>query len=192
MWIITLTGAICLAFANIDKIQRFKGAGFEAEMKNVVKEAYATIEMLKKIGKPIIINSINNLTWAGRIGAYESIDLLNKIKIIKDLENISKEINVFDNELEDYIKQFYLLHGRDFLRTIDNTLRDSQEYRSNKETIGKFIENRDTELPNINKIRDLLKPFITDNNKLIIESVLIKYEEYLANINTNALTRRLN
>ena len=31
--------AIGMAFANIDKIQRFKGAGFEAEMKQAVEKA---------------------------------------------------------------------------------------------------------------------------------------------------------
>jgi hypothetical protein len=33
MGLCTLAGAIALAFTNIDKIKRFKGAGFEAEMK---------------------------------------------------------------------------------------------------------------------------------------------------------------
>lgn len=49
MGIIVVAGAIGLAFLNIDKIQRFKGAGFEAEMKRAVEEANATIEQLREV-----------------------------------------------------------------------------------------------------------------------------------------------
>lgn len=49
MGIIVAAGAICLSFLNIDKIERFKGAGFEAEMKKVVAEANATIEQLREV-----------------------------------------------------------------------------------------------------------------------------------------------
>lgn len=49
MGIIVVAGAISLAFINIDKIQRFKGAGFEAEMKRAVEEANATIEQLREV-----------------------------------------------------------------------------------------------------------------------------------------------
>ncbi len=49
MWLIVLAGATVLTFANIEKIQRFKIAGFEAEMKKVVQEANATIEQLRSV-----------------------------------------------------------------------------------------------------------------------------------------------
>ncbi len=49
MGFIIVAGAIALAFLNIDKIQRFKGAGFEAEMKRAVEEANATIEQLREV-----------------------------------------------------------------------------------------------------------------------------------------------
>ena len=39
MGLCTLAGAIALAFANIDKLKRFKGAGFEAEMKEAQFQA---------------------------------------------------------------------------------------------------------------------------------------------------------
>lgn len=49
MGIIVVAGGIALAFLNIDKIQKFKGAGFEAEMKRAVEEANATIEQLREV-----------------------------------------------------------------------------------------------------------------------------------------------
>jgi hypothetical protein len=44
-------GGIAAAFINLDKIQRFKGAGFEAEMKKAVEEVYATTENVRQIIK---------------------------------------------------------------------------------------------------------------------------------------------
>lgn len=49
MGLIIVAGAIGLAFLNTDKIQRFKGAGFEAEMKKAVEDANATIEQLRNV-----------------------------------------------------------------------------------------------------------------------------------------------
>ena len=49
MGLIIVAGAIFLAFLHIDKIQKFKGAGFEAEMKQAVKEANATVKQLREV-----------------------------------------------------------------------------------------------------------------------------------------------
>lgn len=49
MGIIVVAGAIALSFLNIDKIQKFKGAGFEAEMKRAVEEANATLDQLREV-----------------------------------------------------------------------------------------------------------------------------------------------
>lgn len=47
MGLIILAGSLSIAFLNIHHIQRFKGAGFEAEMRQVVQEAHATVEQLR-------------------------------------------------------------------------------------------------------------------------------------------------
>jgi hypothetical protein len=60
MGIAVVAGAVAAAFINIDKIQQFKGAGFDAEMKKVVEETHATVEILKKLGKPLIISILVN------------------------------------------------------------------------------------------------------------------------------------
>lgn len=49
MGIIVAAGALCIAFLNLDRFQSFKGAGFEAEMKRVVDEAYASIDEVRNI-----------------------------------------------------------------------------------------------------------------------------------------------
>jgi hypothetical protein len=49
MALIIVASAIALAFINIDRIQKFKGGGFEAEMREVIKEASATIDQLRDV-----------------------------------------------------------------------------------------------------------------------------------------------
>lgn len=49
MGLIVIAGAISIAFLNIDRIQKFKGAGFEAEMRQAVEQAHATVEQLRTL-----------------------------------------------------------------------------------------------------------------------------------------------
>jgi len=49
MALIIVASAIALAFINIDRIQKFKGGGFEAEMREVLEEAAATIDQLRDV-----------------------------------------------------------------------------------------------------------------------------------------------
>jgi hypothetical protein len=87
MGIFVLAAGIGLAFANIDKIQRFKGAGFEAEMRKAVEEAYATTESLKAIAKPLILSNLSNLIYAGRWGGMNS-DKKHTIK--KEMDKLAR------------------------------------------------------------------------------------------------------
>lgn len=47
MGLIIAAGAIAISFLNIDRIQRFKGAGFEAEMRQAVEHVHATVDQLR-------------------------------------------------------------------------------------------------------------------------------------------------
>jgi hypothetical protein len=47
MGLIIAACSISIAFLNLDRIQKFKGAGFEAEMRQAVEEAHATVEQLR-------------------------------------------------------------------------------------------------------------------------------------------------
>jgi len=49
MGLIIAACSISIAFLNLDRIQKFKGAGFEAEMRQAVEEAHATVEQLRTL-----------------------------------------------------------------------------------------------------------------------------------------------
>ncbi|CAF1850276.1 hypothetical protein [Bacillus subtilis] len=67
MGIAALTGAVASAFINLEKFSSFKGAGFEAELRkveNVVSEAYATLNNLKQVAKPLLEVSLQTLFYS--------------------------------------------------------------------------------------------------------------------------------
>ena len=100
MGIIVVAGAIALAFFNIDKIQKFKGAGFEAEMKRAVEEANATIELLREVAatssEAILTdlmagNFMSGTTLAKRLDLHDQI-----ICNLKDIGASEKQIEKAD------------------------------------------------------------------------------------------------
>jgi hypothetical protein len=64
MGLIIVAGAIATAFLNIDRIQRFKGAGFEAEMRQAVEQAHASVDELRNLAA-ISAESILTTLMAG-------------------------------------------------------------------------------------------------------------------------------
>jgi hypothetical protein len=66
MGLALIAGAIAAAFLNLEKFERFKGAGFEAEMRHVVKEAHVTIEALRSVARPLIATTLRLLTVGNR------------------------------------------------------------------------------------------------------------------------------
>lgn len=100
MGIIVAAGAIVLAFLNIDKIQRFKGAGFEAEMKRALEEANATIEQLREVAatsaEAILTdlmagNFMDGTTLEKRLGLHDQL-----IKNLKAIGASDKQIEKAD------------------------------------------------------------------------------------------------
>ena len=61
-------GAIGMAFANLDKFTRIKGAGFEAELKKAVEEAYATTSSLKDLAGALAHAVLGLVAGEGRWG----------------------------------------------------------------------------------------------------------------------------
>src|SRR5690606_30710565 len=49
MSLTVLVGAVGMAFSSLDKFSKIKAAGFEAELKRAVEEAYATTSSVKEL-----------------------------------------------------------------------------------------------------------------------------------------------
>lgn len=61
MGLIVVTGAVTLFFLNINKFTRFKAGSIEAEMKQVVEDAHATLEQLRNVAATSAKATLNSL-----------------------------------------------------------------------------------------------------------------------------------
>lgn len=142
MGLMIVASAITVTFLNIDQVQHFKGAGFEAEMKKAVDEAYATIEALKEVSKPTIVATLNEINWSGRFGG---LDIKQKHILKNDIECVINKFEFKDKQITDALEEFYRYNTWDFLNNFikeivenpqvtdeqSNNLRLTLNYKSN-------------------------------------------------------------
>jgi len=171
-------GAIGMAFSHIDKIKRFKGASFEAEMKEVVSEAYATIEQMKYLAALIGEFAFTFIQGEGRAGGIEpniKIDL--DIKIVSLLEKIglSKEqiINAKEHSnryiLHDHVYHiFRVLERENINKELTKKLTDELE-----DTMQSIVRNKNNSLIDPKELRKYLKQHnaITQNIGILLDDL---------------------
>ena len=144
-------GAIALSFLNIDKIARFKGVGFEAEMRKAVEEAYATIETVKRLAKAVALFSINSLATANR---YGGMSIAEKHAIKHHVDKVCIELGIQDPELDRASELFYKLHTLDHLRAIHQIVRPFIKYDTKKtNALDAFFNfTVESDLPSVSEI----------------------------------------
>lgn len=69
-------GIALLFFLNLTRFKSFKGGGVEAQLVEAVKEAQGTAEQLRRLVKPLVTFSINQLTFGGRLGQMPKRELI--------------------------------------------------------------------------------------------------------------------
>jgi hypothetical protein len=111
-----ILGGVAAVFLNIDKFSRFKFGNMEGELRQAVKEAYATIEHIKEIAAPLMIMSISNLSFAGR---WSSLGISEKYQMIEQVSNGAKAIGLDNNnDINHAINVFHRLHTWDYYEYI--------------------------------------------------------------------------
>ena len=91
MALIVVAGAVTLFFLNISKFRRFKAGTIEAEMKQAVEDAHATIEQLRNVAATSAKATLNSL-MAGSFMSGSS--LKNRLEIHDELISNLKSIGV--------------------------------------------------------------------------------------------------
>lgn len=125
MGISVVASALVLAFINIEKFEFFKGAGFEAKLKEVKKatdEAYATIEALKAVAAPIIAENLHSITWAMRLtqrNIKEKIEIKNELDKVIELLQLKHEL--LTKEENDFHKINILDLFNEIIKMIENS-----------------------------------------------------------------------
>lgn len=173
MGIMVIASSITVAFLNMDKIQKFKGAGFEAEMKKVVDEAYITLDNLKSVALPLITTTIDNISWGKRGGASESD---RDSQMFNELLKIIDELKLDNVEIEDAVNEYY-------------SLKISDEYSKFKVTYKEALKLKGMQAKELNEIEKELNALIDirtstyPSEKIIIETIKDNREELTEEVN---------
>lgn len=184
MGIALLMGALVSAFLNLDKFSSFKGAGFEAQLreaKETADKAIVTMEKLERIIRPLLFNSLNTIIDGGRLNAGGSVE--NKDIIRDGCKEILSIFNMPDEKLKDLICTYDRYIVWDFYTDIVNYFTYSDHYKQNedaKKIYEELNKNRvNYKLDNYPKI-DEIKQSI-ENNNIAYESITDELNQLIDN-----------
>lgn len=183
MGLAIVAGAIAAAFINIDKIQKFKGAGFEAEMRRVVDEAYATTENLKEMTVPLVWSTMNMLNHLNRWG---SIDFVEKNEMKDHIKSVVENFEIKDKRIMDTFDKFQRFHTWDLYQKFTSTY-----IRETKQDDLHLLVN---EIRDINTIQypskeKIIKTLKIDETKLS-QDLKNYLEDYVYYVKTGKLRRK--
>ena len=126
---------LALVFCNLEKFTRFKGAGFEAELRTAVDRVYAAIEELRELGLSLSRPIVDDLAMSGRM--FEYIHLKHKLERVEKIAETLRKLGASQPEIDDVCSTIYLRVSNDHMRHILYSLRSSNP---GKEVVFEGIE----------------------------------------------------
>lgn len=184
MSIVAVSGAIVLAFLNIDKIQKFKGVGFEAEMKRAVEEANATIEQLREVATTsaeVILTDLMDGNFFDGTTLEKRVDLHDQlIGNLKGIGASEKQINKADEMWKRGIGAIFFrgircaLEGRDKPYQI-NTKAEKHVLDASKE-FQDLLNFKEWKAPPSNELREFVNQRGVMNSA--VDELLKDYSEF--------------
>ena len=167
-----LTGCLILAFAYLDKIESFKGAGFEAKLRDAVNEAYATIEKLRDIAVKLSEPIVFEITMHQRMLQY--VKLKYRYEQLKGIEASLQDLGVSKEEIEKTTEFFYETFREDHVKkVVYAVLADDKAPEELKKELEKYKEE---DVPEEFKIADAVASYKYTPSSKVIE--LIKDSEH--------------
>lgn len=166
MGVSVVAGAIAATFINLDKVSRFKGAGFEAEMRKAVEDVYATIETIEELSKPLVYSIYSLLIGEGFFGGLGADK---KYEVSQKLDDIIASFDLEDKE----IKQIHNMFNKTIVKEYFDEFVGSLSYDYNfKQKLYELCD-RDIKFPAIEQIEN----FFQQNNKTINDISLVSKEK---------------
>lgn len=178
MGLMTVVGAVALSFLNIDKIQWFKLAGFEAKMKKAVADANATIEQLRQVAATSSEATLTTL-MAGNF--FDGTTLETRLKLHDQLIDNLIDIGASDAQLKSADEMWRRGVGITFHRGIRASLlcideKDATEVRAAADELQNLSQFEEWKAPSSGEIRK----FIDDKGRMTpeLDELLLDYKEY--------------
>lgn len=130
--------SVALAFANLDKLESFRAAFFEAKVKTAVKEAYAAIDQLKELALDVTTPIVDEMAVSGRMLQY--IPLKHKLERVRKIEETLKKLGASQKEIDDACSTIY---GRVVQDHIYKALYNLQKANPEKSTLFQGLDNHE-------------------------------------------------
>ena len=181
MGVIIVACALSLCFANLDKIESVKGAGFEARIREaakIVEGAYATVEKLQKLALPVVRANIANITYGGR---WSGIGREKEHELVRQFTELATSLDVQDDpEVMMMTKDFYDHQIADHITFILEVMNRAHiKNDSVKARLGVFLERTDDwAAPSVATIRSAMAE-LAEDQKLLLEPFILDYEHYV-------------
>ncbi|WP_313166195.1 hypothetical protein [Massilia oculi] len=178
MGILIVACSIALCFANLSKMQSFKGAGFEAQMREAVQEAYTTLDALQNLARPLLRTNIANVAFGSR---WDGIGKEKEHELMRDLSDLATSLEMDqDVEITSMKREFYNLYAVDHLRFILQVL---QSARIKNETVtgnmqGLMVRSHEYVPPTGAVVWSALSD-LSAMQKRIVEPYVLDYEHYI-------------
>src|SRR5574341_805899 len=158
MGLATLTIAVAMFFANLDKFSRFKGAGFEAELRTAVDKTYAALEQLKELALALTSPIIGELAVSGRM--FQFIHLKYKLEDVKKIAQTLAKLGASEDEIQEVCGVIYDRVRSDHIRAILHQVKIANEDKDNL-----FIDFDNWKFSEWDKAR--VEKFIKDNSLIV-------------------------
>lgn len=126
-----------LVFFNLDRFKKFKGAGFEAEIREVVTEAYAAIDELRKVAINVSEPAVSLLAVSG---PFQHLPLSSKLEYAKNISGTLSDLNVSAETIENVVSSLYERvesdHKRRVLVALNNKLSTEDKIFTNYDDLN--------------------------------------------------------
>jgi len=161
MTLSVVTGAIGMAFANLDKFSKIKGAGFEGELRKAVDEAYATIASVREISAELTRSILGIIAGEGRWGG---MGLRRKLLLRNEIDVALAKVGLNNKEIAETHTLFdqYLLwdHGQAIINLIQNSDKVDNEVRK---SLNKLTNYSDLSVASPEEFEAIQKKFNIDD-----------------------------
>lgn len=137
MGLIIAACSISIAFLNLDRIQKFKGAGFEAEMRQAVEEAHATVEQLRTLAAT---STESTLTTLMSENFFDGTTLEHRLSMHDKLVDCLRQLGVSQKQIGEARHMWSKGIGIIYHRAIHNALADREEKNPERITAAKEFQ----------------------------------------------------
>lgn len=181
MGIIIVACSLALCFANLHKIESFKGAGFEARMREVtevVQEAYATVGKLQELALPVVRANIANITYGGR---WDGIGREREHELVRQFTELAESLEVQnDPEVKKMTKDFYDHQVADHIRFLVAVMANAHiQNAAVQQKLETFLIRTDDWIaPSVAEIHTAVVE-LEEDEKALLEPFIVDYEHYV-------------